>query len=400
MGALRAAELDDHGMIGIGDIYSRFRSGELCGDDEVALLHGDAQSGYRPFSEPLVHIRHNLARATHKGVLTRAQSARLIAAAKHMPFGERRYSALLNAAAAWLEKARLSALTRFLTHNTVDLKRQDALSALAYASRCDPPKTPVPRSQIAPLYQQTMLLQRTLPAPAGSLQKRIKIAALLKFHRAKDKPSSLRFSLTTDFFLLQHPRCPEADSSRPVRTRPAHPSTSEAHQEPCLRRCRRNAMTLLEWEHEAGRRSRLQALLEEAGPERKQAAGRLERLLAEKSQPGRLENQSRDTGYLQALKACLVADWTRLQGANPDSQTRQTWLNMLAERLGLDQYERQAHQADLNDLMRYHWAVRSGPAFFGFVYWSFEVALVRYWQFQDQMPRLVLAYGGSVTNHG
>ena len=38
MGALRAAELDAYGMLGVGRIYQMYASGEICGDDEVATL--------------------------------------------------------------------------------------------------------------------------------------------------------------------------------------------------------------------------------------------------------------------------------------------------------------------------------------------------------------------------
>ncbi len=38
MGALRAAEMDTLGMVGIGEIYRMYRDGELESDDEVALV--------------------------------------------------------------------------------------------------------------------------------------------------------------------------------------------------------------------------------------------------------------------------------------------------------------------------------------------------------------------------
>ena len=38
MGALRAAEMDTLGMVGIGEIYRMYKSGELESDDEVALV--------------------------------------------------------------------------------------------------------------------------------------------------------------------------------------------------------------------------------------------------------------------------------------------------------------------------------------------------------------------------
>src|SRR5262245_29796856 len=39
MGALRAAELDQFGMVGVGAIYQMFRTGEIEDDDEVAVMH-------------------------------------------------------------------------------------------------------------------------------------------------------------------------------------------------------------------------------------------------------------------------------------------------------------------------------------------------------------------------
>ena len=37
MGALRASELDDLGMVGIGYVYKAYRTGAITSDDDVAL---------------------------------------------------------------------------------------------------------------------------------------------------------------------------------------------------------------------------------------------------------------------------------------------------------------------------------------------------------------------------
>jgi hypothetical protein len=57
MGALRAAELHTFGMIGVGRIFRWYRDGDVIDDSEVALLHADAEHGYRPLTVPLVNIR-------------------------------------------------------------------------------------------------------------------------------------------------------------------------------------------------------------------------------------------------------------------------------------------------------------------------------------------------------
>ena len=60
MGALRAAEMDTLGMVGIGEIYRMYKNGELESDDEVALVF-DPSSGLA-LSEPLINIRFTLKR--------------------------------------------------------------------------------------------------------------------------------------------------------------------------------------------------------------------------------------------------------------------------------------------------------------------------------------------------
>src|SRR5947209_16461006 len=47
MGALRAAELEAFGMEGVGAIFEAYRDGRLEDDDEVAVVHGPADVGYR-----------------------------------------------------------------------------------------------------------------------------------------------------------------------------------------------------------------------------------------------------------------------------------------------------------------------------------------------------------------
>lgn len=65
MGALRAAELAPFGMHGVGRIFQAYRDGHLHSpddglfedDDEVAVVHGPCEIGYRGASEAMVNIR-------------------------------------------------------------------------------------------------------------------------------------------------------------------------------------------------------------------------------------------------------------------------------------------------------------------------------------------------------
>src|SRR5579871_5420612 len=60
IGALRAAELEPFGMIGIGEIFRAYRDGRLEDDDEVAVQHGPAEVKYLPLTEAMVNVRATL----------------------------------------------------------------------------------------------------------------------------------------------------------------------------------------------------------------------------------------------------------------------------------------------------------------------------------------------------
>ncbi|MEN6340930.1 MAG: TfuA-related McrA-glycine thioamidation protein [Methanospirillum sp.] len=126
MGALRAAELDGLGMVGIGEVYRRFRAGELESDDEVALVY-DPESGYA-LSEPLVNIRATLEGAVAEGALSPTDAAAVIEAAQALYFPERTWPAILRRAA--VGDAVREAIAR---RPPIDLKRADAIAALEYA---------------------------------------------------------------------------------------------------------------------------------------------------------------------------------------------------------------------------------------------------------------------------
>ena len=68
IGALRAAELADFGMRGIGLVYRQFHSGLLTDDDEVAVLHGPAELDYVALTEAMVNVRSTVDAALQSGV--------------------------------------------------------------------------------------------------------------------------------------------------------------------------------------------------------------------------------------------------------------------------------------------------------------------------------------------
>ena len=130
LGALRAAELDAFGMHGVGEIYRMYKRGVIDGDDEVAVMHGNAEDGYVAYSEPLVNVRHNLRRAQQRGIISGTTARAIIQAGKRLHFTRRTYRGILSAASANVVEAELHALEGFLSTDAEDLKRVDALALL------------------------------------------------------------------------------------------------------------------------------------------------------------------------------------------------------------------------------------------------------------------------------
>jgi hypothetical protein len=128
MGALRAAELHEQGMVGIGTVFDWYVTGIVDGDDEVALLHADEDGGYRALSEPLVNIRATIADAAAAGDLEANDAATLVAHAKALPYPERTYAGLAQVFTG-PRRARASAA---LARGRRDVKAEDAIAALTF----------------------------------------------------------------------------------------------------------------------------------------------------------------------------------------------------------------------------------------------------------------------------
>jgi hypothetical protein len=143
MGALRAAECDDYGMIGVGGIYDRLVSGEIEDDDEVALTHADRAENYRALSDALVTIRSAIAGAVAAGLLSESEGAALVAVQKERWFPDRRLSSVTSdAKLLGIDEVRCSALNAFMRSDVVDPKREDAIALLHTMGAL--PKGPIP----------------------------------------------------------------------------------------------------------------------------------------------------------------------------------------------------------------------------------------------------------------
>ena len=132
MGALRAAELHSFGMRGVGRIFHGYASGELEDDDEVAIVHGPAESGFAGQSEALVNLRYGLQDACAAGVIDAATAARCLALARGQFYPGRSWYGLFELARqAGLAQAEVTALQGYVERHRPNQKREDAKATLA-----------------------------------------------------------------------------------------------------------------------------------------------------------------------------------------------------------------------------------------------------------------------------
>jgi len=132
MGALRAAELCDFGMVGVGSVFADYQSGRIEDDDEVAVEHGPAELGFLQLSDAMVDIRATLSAALQNGIIGQCTADCLIRHAKQLFYARRNWPDLIAHARRFAcDPAEVKALEVWLPAGQVKRKRQDALEMLA-----------------------------------------------------------------------------------------------------------------------------------------------------------------------------------------------------------------------------------------------------------------------------
>lgn len=141
MGALRAAECNAFGMIGIGTIYEDYAAGRRQADEDVALVHGPAELGFPPLTEALVDIDATLDHLFDRGLIPAAQKRRIAEAARAVHFKERSWDRLCD-----------SALRSLVREHLINRKGEDAwllIDAMAH-------EIPTPTKTIAEAFSETL----------------------------------------------------------------------------------------------------------------------------------------------------------------------------------------------------------------------------------------------------
>jgi hypothetical protein len=134
IGALRAAELADFGMVGLGQVYEWYRSGMIDADDEVAVLHGPAESHFASLSLALVDVRDACSVAAAAGVIPADAAAAIHEAARRLYYADRSWPAIFAAAEAVQDSAVLQRMADFLADYGPGLKARDARALLQHVA--------------------------------------------------------------------------------------------------------------------------------------------------------------------------------------------------------------------------------------------------------------------------
>lgn len=119
------------GMEGVGAIYQAYAAGRLVADDEVALVHGPEERGWRSLSVPLVDVRAALCRGVRRGFLSVCTARAVLGSARRCHYSERNWPEVLSGSG--LPAERLRKLAEWISVERPSQKQLDAEECLAAA---------------------------------------------------------------------------------------------------------------------------------------------------------------------------------------------------------------------------------------------------------------------------
>ncbi|MEU6247870.1 TfuA-like protein [Glycomyces sp. NPDC047010] len=126
MGALRAAELDVYGMIGVGEVYRSYKQGRIDADADVAVTHTQGPE-IEQLSVAMVDLESQLREAHRAGAIDDTERAAITAAFREIHYTERSSQHL-----AVLKAPGIAAFRAWLAKHPDrhGAKQEDALTAL------------------------------------------------------------------------------------------------------------------------------------------------------------------------------------------------------------------------------------------------------------------------------
>jgi hypothetical protein len=133
VGALRAYEAREDGMVGLGWVYRAYCSGRIWGIDEIAVLY-DPDS-YRSLTIPLVNVRFCLERLTTRRGISAEEADHAMASLKQLSIGKRDRRSIVRHLAGLLGRERVRKMLKLVRPAEDDVKKSDAYELLRILAR-------------------------------------------------------------------------------------------------------------------------------------------------------------------------------------------------------------------------------------------------------------------------
>ncbi len=134
LGALRAVELKQFGIVGIGKIFELFSKGIMDSDDEVAVTF-TGYEGYK--SDALIDIRYNLFLAKKNSIIDGVTKKIILRISKDTYFPYRTYNDIIDESKRLFpsQKKQIEDFKEYLVKNKRSLKEKDAIDLLTYIKK-------------------------------------------------------------------------------------------------------------------------------------------------------------------------------------------------------------------------------------------------------------------------
>lgn len=129
LGALRACECAEFGMIGIGRIFDQYRIGERTSDADVALVFGPAETGYMPLSLTMADADFIIDEIAEAGDISERGIFSLRSSARSFHYKERKWEDVISAAV--LEDRERKSVLKFVEGYCPCQKQRDAVMLIS-----------------------------------------------------------------------------------------------------------------------------------------------------------------------------------------------------------------------------------------------------------------------------
>lgn len=168
MGAIRAAELHDFGMTGVGEVFDYYKNGQIEDDDEVFVKFERQNGRFVRLSEPMVNLRATFKHALDKKIIGASAYRSFVNVAKSLHYTERSFGEIYRAAAEeGIDERVIGDMKDFAEKHRVNVTKQDALEMLREIARLSPgdltagkKDTPDYSMLFAPLYERERRVRR------------------------------------------------------------------------------------------------------------------------------------------------------------------------------------------------------------------------------------------------